>query len=127
MTDTVNPAPIPITAGIHHIALRTGDLERLGAFYGTLLSRTPVRRTERALWYALGSAVLMLERAGPSEPSPDRQSMELLAFDVRPQNLGDAEAHLGALDIEIESRTDHTLYFRDPDGRRLALSTHPLT
>jgi hypothetical protein len=27
----------------------------------------------------------------------------------------------------LEAETAHTVYFRDPDGRRVAASSHPLT
>jgi catechol 2,3-dioxygenase-like lactoylglutathione lyase family enzyme len=31
---------------------------------------------------------------------------------------------LTALGIVVEAETQHTLYFRDPDGRRIAVSTY---
>jgi len=32
------------------------------------------------------------------------------------------EANLAVAGVAIESRTEHTLYFRDPDGHRVGLS-----
>ena len=29
--------------------------------------------------------------------------------------------------IPLDDRTEHTLYFRDPDGHRVAVSDHPLS
>jgi len=60
----------------------------------------------------------MLERAEPGEPPVPRGSMELLAFAV-----DDKEAWRSR--VEVEAETAHTLYFRDPDGRRLAVSSYP--
>ena len=38
-----------------------------------------------------------------------------------------AEARLASSGIAIEARTEFTLYFRDPDGRRIGLSHYPET
>jgi len=113
---------------VHHIALRTHDLDRLGAFYREVLGLRSLRaRQGTSEWLALGEeAVLMLERAAPEEPPIPAGSMELLAFAV---DEGEREAVLSRLHRAggaVESQTEHTRYFRDPDGRRVAVSTYPL-
>ena len=112
---------------IHHVALRTVDLERLERFYAGVLGLRVVRRdyARGSVWLALGlgpdaaAAVLMLERAAPGEPPIPWGSKELVAFAV--DDLGPWRAR-----VAVEAETAHTLYFRDPDGRRVAVSTYPL-
>ncbi len=59
----------------------------------------------------------MLERAGDGEPRVPAGTMDLVAFAVE-----DKEAWRGR--IAVEAETEHTLYFRDPDGRRVAVSSY---
>ena len=75
-----------------------------------------------SVWLRAGDAMLMLELAGPDEPAPTPQSLQLLAFAV--DDLATVEVALAQQGIGIEDRTDHTLYFRDPDGRRVGVSDY---
>jgi glyoxylase I family protein len=116
---------VPEGAGaIHHVALRVADPERSLAFYAGLLGLAEVRRFEeggavRSVWLKAGEGVIMLERrlrgSGPSAGSG-----HLLAFSV--PDLPAWEQRLRAAGVEVEERTDHTLYLRDPDGHRVGLS-----
>lgn len=106
---------------IHHVALRTDDLERLERFYAGTLGLVVTRRQEaRSVWLEAGGAILMLERRDPGEPALSPGSMEMIAFAVDP-----ARAHALTETIAIEGRTASTLYVRDPDGRRVGLSCWP--
>jgi catechol 2,3-dioxygenase-like lactoylglutathione lyase family enzyme len=112
---------------IHHVALRTPDVARLERFYAGALGLSVVRRDDArgSVWLALGpaadpgGAVLMLERAEPGEPAVPAGSHELVAFAV--DDLAPWRSR-----VAVEAETAHTLYFRDPDGRRVGLSTYPL-
>jgi catechol 2,3-dioxygenase-like lactoylglutathione lyase family enzyme len=108
---------------IHHVAMRTLDLPRLEAFYAGVLGLSVLRRDDArgSVWLDLDGAVLMLERAAPGEPDVPQASLELLALAI---DLSAREAFRAKLAVEAE--TTHTLYFRDPDGRRVALSSYPL-
>lgn len=110
---------------IHHLALRTRDLERLERFYLQLGLVRERAQSGYSVWLRCGDAMLMLERAEPDEPSPQPQSRELIAFSVEPADLGRIEAELASRGVVIEDRTTHTLYFRDPDGRRVGVSDYP--
>jgi catechol 2,3-dioxygenase-like lactoylglutathione lyase family enzyme len=111
---------------LHHLALRTQDLPRLLAFYQRWLG-LHVRRDQRprSVWLALEpDAVLMLELAAADEPRVPSGSLELVAFAVTVEQrlqLRDQLLQEGLLEAE----TEHTLYLRDPDGRRVALSSYP--
>jgi catechol 2,3-dioxygenase-like lactoylglutathione lyase family enzyme len=104
---------------IHHVALRTNDVERLEHFYARVLGLGVMRRDDArgSVWLDASGTVLMIERADPGEPLAAQGTKELLAFAVE-----DKEAWRGRVTVEAE--TQHTLYFRDPDGRRVAVSDY---
>jgi len=110
---------------IHHIALRTRDLSRLQAFYVDALGLAVARHSDAGVWLQAGDAVLMLERADAAEPGVPAGSLELLAFAVEPGELPAFERRLAARGVAVEARTSFTLYFRDPDGRRVGVSHYP--
>jgi len=103
--------------------MRTLDLPRLERFYCEVLGLKVLRRDDGrgSVWLALGGTVLMLERAAPGEALAAPGTRELLAFAV-----DDKEAWRARPGIAIEDETAHTLYFRDPDGRRIAVSDYAL-
>jgi glyoxylase I family protein len=117
------------SALLHHIALRTRDVPRLTKFYveviGVPESRRgdPSRSTDPSrAWLEVGGIVLMIELAGADEPLPAPGSLDLLAFAAG--SLSAAEARCAAAAVPIETRTNFTLYVRDPDGRRVGLSVY---
>ena len=70
---------------VHHLAFRTRDLERLEAFYATLLGLPVARRSERSVWLDAEGTLVMLELAGDDEPDVPRGSMEIAVFEVAPE------------------------------------------
>jgi catechol 2,3-dioxygenase-like lactoylglutathione lyase family enzyme len=112
---------------IHHLALRTRSVDALAAFYRELLGLEEVRADRpRSVWLGLGDgAVLMIEARGDTEPVVPAGSLELFALRVseeRKREIRDAAMSRGSFDGE----TAYTVYLRDPDGRRVGVSTHPL-
>lgn len=111
---------------IHHIALRTSDLPTLERFYTTIFKLDATRRDgERSVWLDAGGVILMLERIDAGEPAIDPASKELLCFAIEPVDYAELLARLECAAIVIEGRTPSTLYFRDPDGRRVGASSYP--
>jgi catechol-2,3-dioxygenase len=112
---------------LHHLALRTRELRRLEQFYIGVMSAEVVRRDQvrGSVWLAVGDVVLMLERASAEEPTVAVGSLDLLAFaaDEQAGGLAAWRARLQQAQIAVEHATEHTLYFRDPDGRRVGVST----
>jgi catechol 2,3-dioxygenase-like lactoylglutathione lyase family enzyme len=108
---------------VHHIALRTRDVDALARFYASLLGFPLVRQdTARgSVWLDAGGVMLMVERADAREPSVAEGTKELVAFAVDDKEPW--RAKLAAARVPIEDETPHTLYFRDPDGRRVAVSS----
>ena len=111
---------------VHHIALRTHDLPRLERFYGEVVGLALSRPADaRSVWFDAGGTLVMLETADAHEPTPPAGTRELLAFAIEPGERAAMEARLASAGVFIEARTDFTLYFRDPDGRRVGLSSYP--
>ena len=112
---------------LHHLALRTGDVERIAAFYRELLRLEIVHDARpTSVWLGLADgSVIMIEARGEREPPVPAGSLELVAFRVaaaEKDQIRDLARARGCFDGE----TAHTVYFRDPDGRRVGVSTHPL-
>lgn len=113
--------------GLHHLALRVADPVAASRFYADVLGLAPLRAHHdpagevRAVWLTLGEAVLMLERSlRPPGAAGGSAHVLVLATD----DLAAAAARLALAGVEIVDRTEFTLYFHDPDGHRLGLSTY---
>ncbi len=108
---------------VHHLAFRTADLVRLERFYTDALGLSIARRDgERSVWLHAGGTIVMLEQADAGEPQVAPGSKELVAFAIEAPDVERWRRVLDANGIPIEEETAFTLYFRDPDGRRIALS-----
>lgn len=99
--------------------MRSTDVSRLERFYAGVLGLRVVKRdpARGSVWLDAGGTVLMLERAQDGEPAVPGGTMELVAFAVE-----DKERWRDR--VAVEAETAHTLYFRDPDGRRVAVSDY---
>jgi catechol 2,3-dioxygenase-like lactoylglutathione lyase family enzyme len=123
------------TAGrLHHLALGARDVERVAAFYRDLVGlREAARHHEpdgrlRSVWLDLGGPVLMIERSGEPQRPVSRVGAGpfLLAIGADPAGRDALERRLTAAGVPVEYRTEHTVYFRDPEGNRVAISSYPL-
>jgi glyoxylase I family protein len=119
---------------LHHIALLVEDLAGAEAFYSGTLGLRVERRwpepdgTTRSVWLSLGNdVILMLEKADPGavRRSDFGGGWHLLSFKIVASERTKLESDLRARNIPIESRTDYTLYVRDPEGNRIAFSHYP--
>ena len=110
---------------IHHLAFRTFDLPRLERFYVDVLGLEVVRRNERSVWLDAGGAIVMLERRDDAEPEIAPTSLELTCFAIEPDEHDAVTSRLAAAAVPIEGRTAYSVYFRDPDGRRVGVSSFP--
>jgi hypothetical protein len=79
------------------------------------------------VWLGAEGAIVMIEPASPGERVvwPGEATEELVAFAILPGERAAARARLARHDVAIEAETPFTLYFRDPDGRRVGLSHYP--
>ena len=115
--------------GLHHVALRVADCETSRSFYAGLLGLAETRRSQgpnglASVWLQTGGVILMLEQRLRGSGA-EAGSGHLLSFAV--DDLTKWEERLAATGVAIEDRTAHTLYFRDPDGHRVGLTTYGYT
>jgi catechol 2,3-dioxygenase-like lactoylglutathione lyase family enzyme len=130
---------VPIA--FHHLALQCADLEACERFYREVLGLPVLRRWpaegggDRSVWLALEGGFLVLERAAPASagggrpvPGPwrgGRPGLHLVALRIPPGERAGWEARLAAAGVEVVRRTRWSIYFRDPEGNRVALSHYP--
>jgi catechol-2,3-dioxygenase len=120
----------PTTSGsaprLHHLALRVTDVDHVASFYQSTFALAVVRdERPRALWLGLGGdAVLMIERREDDEPAPSPRSRELIALRVCAEHKAAIREQAVASGC-FDGETDHTVYLRDPEGRRVGASTYP--
>lgn len=111
---------------VHHLAFRTRDLARLERFYVEALGLAVIRRhATRSVWLDAGGSIVMLELRDEEEPGVVAGSQEMVAFAVAPETRALCTERLARAGVAIEASTDFTLYVRDPDGRRIGLSSYP--
>lgn len=112
---------------LHHLAMRSADVTALAAFYCEVFSMKLVRDARpKSQWLGLGGeAVLMIETREAGEPAPAAGSLELVAFRV--DEAGKAAIRRKAVERDcFDGETQFTVYLRDPEGRRVAVSTYDL-
>lgn len=120
-------------ARLHHIALGARDVEAVAAFYRDLLGLPELNRFSdtggrlRSVWLDLGGPILMIERTG----EPVRRvrgvgaGLFLVALSAPAGARSEREIALAAAGFPVESRTEHTIYLRDVEGNRVAISSYP--
>jgi glyoxylase I family protein len=122
--------------GFHHLAIQVRNIERVTAFYREVLGFPELARHHlpdgslRSVWVGVpGGGFLALEAVtGEPEPGPfqsDRPGLLLVAFRIpRAERARTMEAFARA-GVPLERETKWTVYVRDPEGNRVALSHHP--
>lgn len=126
-------AELDVSDGLHHLAIGSVDVERLGAFYRDVFQlRERARHLDeegelRSIWLELGGSLLMLERTLATAPPVQGvgAGIFLLALRVSPSQRARLERELESRGHAIESRTPFTSYTRDVDGNRVAFSHYP--
>jgi catechol 2,3-dioxygenase-like lactoylglutathione lyase family enzyme len=123
--------------GVHHVAIKTCDVEGVAGFYRDVLGleeRTrhlDDRGGLRSIWLEAGTCILMIERSGSDELPrrgdffQDPPGLHVLALSVSAHERIEMAAELEAKGVAIAHRTDYTFYVLDPEGNRVALSSYP--
>jgi glyoxylase I family protein len=116
------------------LALGTQTVERSARFYREVLELREVARHEhadgslRSVWLDLGGALLMIEFSdeAPRSVIGVGAGPFLIAIAATRDEQSRLESKLVSAGHVVESRTEWTVYARDPDGNRIALSAYPL-
>ncbi|MGM0554746.1 MAG: VOC family protein [Myxococcota bacterium] len=118
---------------LHHLAIGSSNVERLASFYREIFSLPELERytyadgSLRSIWLDVNGTILMIEHTREAPRSVDGVASGpfLLAFRIIEENFDAFLTTLQENRIEIEDQTEHTSYFRDPEGNRLAVSHYP--
>jgi len=123
--------------GFHHVALQVAALEEVVGFYREVLGLAEVERHHgadgrlRSIWLDVGGGgFLALERVDAT-PSPDpgfrdgKPGLFLVALRIPRAERQRVRAELERRGVPLVHETRWTLYVRDPEGNRVALSHHP--
>ena len=123
--------------GFHHLAIQVKALEDVAGFYREVLGLREIERHHgvdgrlRSIWLDVGGGgFLALERV-ESPPSrkagsgDGRPGLFLVALRVPRTDRPRIRAELERRGIPLVHETRWTLYVRDPEGNRVALSHHP--
>ena len=112
----------------HHLAIRSNDVVGVAAFYCEVFDLIVARDLlPKSIWLGLAhDSMLMIEAREPGEPAPSEGSLDMFAMRVTPtfrEVVKQRAVDRGCFDGE----TEHTVYVRDPEGRRVGVSTFDLT
>ena len=121
--------------GFHHLAIQVRSLETVAAFYREVLGLPELARhlrpdaTLRSIWMGLPGGFLALEESeGEVSAEPfrtDTPGLLLVALRIAASARPSVLAELRTKGVEVVHQTRWTLYLRDPEGNRVALSHHP--
>lgn len=118
--------------GLDHVALYVRDLARSERWYTEVLG---LRRVHAQVWgrqpvmLVAGRSGVALFESRSDEPAPTSRAagtMSHLAFHVPPDAFEACRLALAAHQVEVEfehHQVTQSLYFRDPDGHRLEITT----
>jgi catechol 2,3-dioxygenase-like lactoylglutathione lyase family enzyme len=131
-------ATVPAMRAFHHLALQVKDLPAMERFYRELLELPVLQRWpdgqggERSVWLSLEDGFIALERAPAELAVPERGDFAdgrvgyyVLALRIAKAEREAWEKRLAQARVTVERRTAYSLFFRDPEGNRLAVSHHP--
>ena len=121
-------------AQIDHVAIAVGNVERSIDWYCDVLGmerRHPEWGTEPAMVCAGETCVALFALEGAAEAAPGRGAVAMrhLAFRVDRAGFERAQEELAERGIHFEfmdHETAHSVYFADPDGHRLEITTYEL-
>ena len=110
----------------------TKKLDR-GLFELPVLKRRPDEQGgERPVWLGLQGGFLALEKAPAGAVAPARGEFSdphpghyLFALGIAVGERAQWEQRLASAGVQVERRSAFSLFFRDPEGNRLAVSHHP--
>jgi len=122
-----------VASSLHHLALGARDVERIAGFYSEVFNLPEIGRhfdrsgELRSIWLDMNGPVLMIECTSQRCHGVDGvpAGLFLIAFHIDSQDRAQFEQRLASLGHGLESRTEYSSYFRDPEGNRFAISHYP--
>jgi catechol 2,3-dioxygenase len=130
------PFVMPRLEGLDHVALAVRDVRASAQWYCDVLG---LERLHEAAWgdtpamVGVGGTMLALFPVRGAEPKPppgkDVLAARHVAFRTDAQSFAEARVELRGRGIEVEFQDHgiaHSIYFRDPDGHELEITTYDL-
>ncbi len=119
--------PAITTDGLDHIAIAVADLDRAESFYRDVmgLERIHPQWDPPRVLAASGSGVALFPGGGGNDPDPPE--IPHIAFRTDRGSFEEAQEHLADRGVEFrfsDHGISHSIYFQDPDGHRLELTTY---
>ncbi|RDV39499.1 hypothetical protein DV096_02700 [Bradymonadaceae bacterium TMQ3] len=119
--------------GLHHIALGAREVEEVARFYCEAFGLRELTRhrnedgTLRSVWLDLNPGVLMVEHTRDERPQVEGVGAGpfLLAFAIAVEERESLRRRLESMGSEVEDESTYSLYARDPEGNRVAVSHYP--
>jgi catechol 2,3-dioxygenase-like lactoylglutathione lyase family enzyme len=122
--------------GIDHVALSVRDIERSAQWYIDVLG---FEKRHEGVWHGIptfigrGSTAIALfpvrEDESQTQTRPGKSGMLHLAFRADASNFASAQNELKGRGIKFEfedHEISHSIYFRDPDGHQLEITTYDI-
>jgi glyoxylase I family protein len=108
---------------IHHLALKVQDVETCAKFYQDILKLKLIKEQAKeeqlySKWFDCDGSILMIER----EEGLAANNGFVITLEIELKDRPSWIEWLHQSGVEIKHQTEHTLYFQDPEGNRLALS-----
>jgi catechol 2,3-dioxygenase-like lactoylglutathione lyase family enzyme len=121
-------------AHIDHVAIAVSDVERSIDWYGDVLGmerRHPEWGIEPAMVCAGDTCVALFALEGAAEAPPGRGAVAMRHLAFRADRAGFERAQEELMERGIhfdfmDHETAHSVYFADPDGHRLEITTYEL-
>jgi catechol 2,3-dioxygenase-like lactoylglutathione lyase family enzyme len=121
---------------IDHVAITVTDVRRSAAWYEEVLG---LRREFEEQWgdhpafVGIGKTFIAMFPVSTEQPNPppgrDTLSMRHIAFRTDGKNFKKAQSELSDRKIEFQFQDHdraHSIYFRDPDGHEIEITTYDL-
>lgn len=116
---------------LHHLALKVTDLNVCREFYSYLLGLTEKTTQQtstgdlRSVWYDLGDGILFMLEQGEGEKGDSDLGWHLISLLITRDERLVWRRRLIDSGISIEAESPYSLFFRDPEGNRVALTHYP--
>ncbi len=124
------------TEGLDHVAIIVKDVKRSVAWYREVLGLERLHDAwgdEPAFVGAGGTGLAIFQVTGDDDSriptSHSRIGLNHLAFRVDGPNFTASQSHLDSLGVDFhfeDHQIAHSIYFTDPDGHRLEITTYDL-